>query len=158
MQKRKILFIGLLAIFAIVIIGSASAFDLGFLSGGSDDSAPQEVTIEGIDFNIPEGFKEDVNNSIDDVKATAGTLTYTMNGKTFENDDGDVIVILIADYGEYNVTDDVLKQVSDEKKTIKDYNGYIKKDGKFYIYSYEVDGDLVTITTADESLIEQVLV
>ena len=155
MQNRKILFIGLLAIFAIVIAGSVSAFDLGFLSG---DSGPEEITIEGINFTIPEGYKEDANNSFVNETASVGSLTYTMNGKTFENDDGDAIAILIADYGEYNVTDEVLQQVEKKKKTINGHDGYVKKDGIFTIFSYEEDGDLVTITASDEDIIDQVVV
>lgn len=155
MQKRSILFIGLLAIFAIVIAGSVSAFDLGFLSG---DSGPEEITIEGINFTIPEGYKEDANNSFVNETASVGSLTYTMNGKTFENDDGDAIAILIADYGEYNVTDEVLQQVADKPKTINGHDGYVKKDGIFTIFSYEEDGDLVTITASDEDIIDQVVV
>ena len=155
MQNRKILFIGLLAIFAIVIAGSVSAFDLGFLSGGS---GPEEITIEGINFTIPEGYKEDANNSFVNETASVGSLTYTMNGKTFENDDGDAIAILIADYGEYNVTDEVLQQVADKPKTINGHDGYVKKDGIFTIFSYEEDGDLVTITASDEDIIDQVVV
>ena len=155
MQNRKILFIGLLAIFAIVIAGSVSAFVLGFLSG---DSGPEEITIEGINFTIPEGYKEDANNSFVNETASVGSLTYTMNGKTFENDDGDAIAILIADYGEYNVTDEVLQQVADKPKTINGHDGYVKKDGIFTIFSYEEDGDLVTITASDEDIIDQVVV
>ena len=155
MQNRKILFIGLLAIFAIVIAGSVSAFDLGFLSG---DSGPEEITIEGINFTIPEGYKEDANNSFVNETASVGSLTYTMNGKTFENDDGDAIAILIADYGEYNGTDEVLQQVADKPKTINGHDGYVKKDGIFTIFSYEEDGDLVTITASDEDIIDQVVV
>ena len=155
MQKRKILFIGLLAIFAIVIAGSASAFDLGFLTG---DSGPETVTIEGIDFNIPEGYKEDENYSYVNETASSGSVKYVMNGKTFENDKGDAIAILIADYGKYNVTDDILKQVADEKKTINGHDGYVKVDGIFTIFSYIEDGDLVTVTASDESVIDQVVV
>ena len=155
MQKRNILFIGLLAIFAIVIVGSVSAFDLGFLTG---DSGPEQVTIEGINFTIPDGYKEDLNNSYDNVTQSASGLSYTMNGKTYANDEGDAIAILIADYGDYNVTDEILEQVSDEPKTINGHAGYIKKDGMFTIFSYEAKGDLVTVTASDETVIDQVIV
>ena len=158
MQNRKILFIGLLAIFAIVIAGSVSAFDLGSLLGDGSDSGPQEIAIEGINFTIPEGYTEDVNNSYENETASVGSLTYTMNGKTFENDDGDAIAILIADYGDYNVTDEILQQVADEPKTINGHDGYVKKDGIFTIFSYEEDGDLVTITASDKNIIDQVVV
>ncbi len=155
MQKRKILIIGLLAIFAIVIAGSVSAFDFGFLGG---DSGPETVNIEGINFTIPEGYKENTNYSYENETAKSGGVTYTMNGKTYENDDGDAIAILIANYGKYKVTDEILKQVADEKKTINDHKGFIKKDGVFTIFAYEENGDLVTITASDESVIDQVVV
>ena len=92
--------LGCLAILAIVIAGSASAFDLGFLG---DDSSPEEVTIEGINFTIPAGYEEDPNYAYVNETSTVNGLTYTMNGKTYQNDEGDAIAILIADYGKYKV-------------------------------------------------------
>lgn len=160
MQKRSILFIGLLAIFAIVIVGSASAFDLGSLLGDdSSDSEPQQITIEGINFTVPEGYTVDLNNSFDNQKASVGSLTYTINGKTLVNkNSADAVAIIIADYGDYNVTDDVLKQtVGNNKTTIAGQDGYVKVDNGFTVFSYEVNGDLVSISTSDESVIEEIL-
>ena len=51
MKFNRIAIIAILAILTVVLAGSVSAFDLGFLTGG--DSEPQEVTVGGIDFNIP---------------------------------------------------------------------------------------------------------
>ena len=49
----------LFAIFALLIVAAGitavSSFDLGDLMGSSE---PQNGTINGIDFNIPEGFSE----------------------------------------------------------------------------------------------------
>ena len=56
MKFNKIAIIAILAILTVVLAGSASAFDLGFLSGG--DSEPQDVPVGGIDFSIPAGFTE----------------------------------------------------------------------------------------------------
>ena len=68
MKKRSIYFIGVLALFAIVIVGSASAFDLNSLFGDSSASEPQQISIEGINFTIPEGYTEEVNGSMDNEK------------------------------------------------------------------------------------------
>ena len=152
------MFIGLLALFAIVIVGTASAFDLSSLLGGDSSGEAQEITIEGINFTIPEGYSSDPTSVFENVTTKTGSVSYTMNGQTFKNDAGDEIAILVADYGDLNVTDDILKQVSDSKKTIKDYNGYVKKDGKYTVFSYIEEGDLVTVTVSDESVLEKVLV
>ena len=158
MQKRSILFIGVLALFAIVIVGSASAFDLSSIFGGGSDDGAQQVTIEGINFTIPEGYSEQVNSSMDNEKLSTGTFTYTVNGKTFVNlKSKAALAILVADYGDYNVTEKILQQVADEKKTIAGQEGYVKVDGGFTIFSYEVNGDLVTISASNETVIEEVL-
>lgn len=157
MQKRKMVFIGLLAIFAIAIVGSASAFDLSsFLGDDSSDSESQEVSIRGINFTIPEGYNESENGSFENLTSTAGSLTYTMDGKTFENKK-DAVAIIVADYGDYNVTEDILQQIAVEKKTYASQEGYVKVDGNFTVFSYSVDGDLVTISASDESVIEEIL-
>ena len=158
MQKRSIYFIGVLALFAIVIVGSASAFDLNSLFGDSSASEPQQISIEGINFTIPEGYTEEVNGSMDNEKLSAGSLTYTVNGKSFVNlKTQDAAAIIVADYGDYNVTDQVLQQVADEKKTIAGQEGYVKVDGGFTVFSYEVNGDLVTISASNENVIEEFL-
>ena len=156
MQKRSILFIGFLAMLAIVVVGSASAFDLGSLLGDSSDDGPQTVTIEGINFTIPEGYKEADNSSFENETASVGSLTYTMNGKTYENG-SDAFAILIADYGDYNVTEDILQQIADEKATYGGQDGYVKVDNGFTVFSYIVDGDLVSISTSDDSVIDEIL-
>ena len=145
-------------IFAIVIVGSASAFDLNSLFGDSSASEPQQISIEGINFTIPEGYTEEVNGSMDNEKLSAGSLTYTVNGKSFVNlKTQDAAAIIVADYGDYNVTDQVLQQVADEKKTIAGQEGYVKVDGGFTVFSYEVNGDLVTISASNETVIEEFL-
>ena len=55
MKINRIAIIAVLAILTVVLAGSASAFDLGFLTG---DGAAQDVNIGGIDFTIPAGFTE----------------------------------------------------------------------------------------------------
>jgi hypothetical protein len=157
MQKRKILVIGLLAVFTILILGSASAFDLSSIFGDSSSNGPsQEITIEGINFNIPDGYAKNPKSFLDNVTTNTGTVSYTMNGQTFENDKGDAIAIIVTDYG-VNVTEEALKQAGDTKKTINGHEGYMKKDDGFTVFSYVEEGDLVTISLSDENLLEQII-
>ena len=155
MKERKILFIGMLAIFAIVIAGSASAFDLNFFG---NDSSPEEVTIEGLNFTIPDGYKEVKNGTLENEKVSMGSVTYVMNAKSYMNSDGDDFAILIADYGDYNVTDDVLKQIAPTEKTVNGHKGYVKTDDNYTIFVYEEEGDLVTISASDENIFDQIVV
>ena len=63
MKFNRIAIIAILAILTVVLAGSASAFDLGFLGGG--DSEAQQITVGGIDFNIPAGFTENEDYKMD---------------------------------------------------------------------------------------------
>ena len=154
----KILVIGLLAVFTILIVGSASAFDLSSLFGdSSSNGSSQEITIEGNNFSIPDDYAKNPKSFLDNVTTNTGTVSYTMNGQTFENDKGEAIAIVVTDYNGMNVTEQALKAAGDTKKTINGHDGYIKKDGEFSVFSYIENGDLVTISLSDENLLGQII-
>ena len=112
-MDKKIIFGLSLVIIAVIAIGSASAVDFGSILGGEEN---ETVTIDGIDFNIPDGFKEDPDEAIvNDTKEQSG-ITYVNNGKLYEKGTT-IVALLVADYGEYNVTDDIAKSVGGEVKT-----------------------------------------
>lgn len=173
MKLNRIAILAILAILTVVLAGSASAFDLGFLTG-SDDSEPLEVNVGGIDFNIPAGFTE--NEDYKMVNESTGTdgADYYMSAAGFEDDTKQkAIYIMVADYGQYNVTDEVLQYVADtmdgEAKTINGHSGYIAKqtndqadvlnmtDDSIYLYIYEENGDLVYIGATDQSYFADVI-
>ena len=78
-MNRKILFTLSLVILAIFAIGSVSALDFGFLSGDSE----QTVTIDGIDFKIPDGFTEDADEEVINESNVKSGITYLTNSKLF---------------------------------------------------------------------------
>ena len=142
--KRKILFTLLVVSLAIVAIGCASAalFD-----------NENNVTIDGIDFNVPDGYKEDTNyQTINEVKNKGG-VQYTVNGKVFEKG-SDIVSILVSDYGEYKLTDDIVKSVGGDEKTIGDVKGYASEDDGYYLFTYIKDDKLVVFSVTDEDSIE----
>ncbi|WP_298536536.1 hypothetical protein [uncultured Methanobrevibacter sp.] len=173
MKFNRIAIIAILAILTVVLAGSVSAFDLGFLSGG--DSEPQEITVGGIDFSIPAGFNENEEYKMVNEKSNTSGIDYYMSSAGFEDDSKQkAIYILVGDYDEYNVTDEIIEYVLDdmdyEKKTINDHNGYLVQESSssssslmaveepVYMFVYEQNGDLVFIGATDESYFSDVII
>lgn len=173
MKFNRIAIIAILAILTVVLAGSVSAFDLGFLSGG--DSEPQEINVGGIDFSIPAGFNENEEYKMVNEKSNTSTIDYYMSSAGFEDDTGEkAIYILVGDYDEYNVTDEIIEYVLDdmdyERKTINGHNGYLVEqttssssslmavEEPIYMFVYEQNGDLVFIGATDESYFGDVII
>ncbi|MBE6512995.1 MAG: hypothetical protein E7Z75_07655 [Methanobrevibacter olleyae] len=173
MKFNRIAILAILAILTVVLAGSASAFDLGFLSGGS--SEPQEVTVGGIDFLIPAGLNENEDYKMVDEKSNTSGVDYYISSAGFENDAGDkAVYILVGDYGEYNVTDSIIEYVLDdmdyEKKTINGHDGYLVQESSssgsslmaveepIYMFVYEENGDLVFLGATDESYFSDMII
>ena len=143
MKFNRIAIIAILAILTVVLAGSASAFDLGFLSGG--DSEPQEITVGGIDFTIPAGFNENEEYKMVNEKSNTSGIDYYMSSAGFED----------MDY---------------ERKTINGHNGYLVQqttssssslmavEMPVYMFVYEENGDLVFIGATDESYFNDVII
>lgn len=148
-MNKKIIFGASLVLIAIMAIGSACAFDLDSIFGGGGN---ETVTIDGIDFNIPEGFTEDVNESTDNETNEEGGITFITNGKLYEKD-GIYVALLVADYGEYKVTDDIAKAVGGDAVTINNVSGYLSTDGIYKVFNYAKNDKLVVISANDEDVI-----
>lgn len=173
MKFNRIAIIAILAILTVVLAGSVSAFDLGFLSGG--DSEPQEITVGGIDFSIPAGFDENEEYKMVNEKSNTSGIDYYMSSAGFEDDSKQkAIYILVGDYGEYNVTDEIIEYVLDdmdyEKKTINGHDGYLVQQSTssssslmaveepIYMFVYEENGDLVFLGATDDSYFSDVII
>lgn len=149
-MKNKTLILAIAIIFiSVFAIGSASALDL---------FANQEtVTIDGIDFKIPDGFSEDSSQELVNEPQSQGGIDYVVNGKTFNNGLSEV-AILVADYGDFKVNDDVLKALGGEKTTLNDVEGYQYESDGYYIFNYQKNDKLVVISSSDENIISDFLI
>ena len=158
MNKKIILGLSLVLI-AIMAIGSVSAFDLGSILGGDDEDVAENetVTIDGIDFNIPAGFTEDPQHATVNEQKEVSGITYVTNGKLYENNDT-IVALLVADYGEYKVTDEIAQSVGGDAKTINNVSGYLTTDGDYKVFNYAKDDKLVVISATDEDVIADFII
>lgn len=154
MNKKIILALTLIVIAASVT--AVSAFSLDDLAGGS--SEPEKITIDGIDFQVPDGFTEDHAYESVNETSSQGGIEYTFNQKLFENDKNESVSILVGDYGEYKVTDDVIQVIADEKKTISGIDGFTAEDSGIYIFAYAKNDKLVVLTSSEDDLFDQFLI
>jgi hypothetical protein len=153
MNKKIILGLSLVLV-AVIAMGSVSAFDLGSMLGGEEN---ETVTIDGIDFNIPDGFTEDPKEAtINETNEQSG-ITYITNGKVYEKG-STVVALLVADYGKYKVTDEIAQSVGGDAKTINNVSGYLSTDGIYKVFNYAKDDKLVVISTTDEDAIADFII
>ena len=141
-MKRKIIFA--LAVVAVVMAS------ISFVS------AAENVTVDGIDFNVPDGFSE--NKSLETVnnKSSVFTIEYISNGMVFENGTA-IAALLVSDYLNYDISDSILSFIAGDSKKIGNISGYMKEDNGYHVFSYEKNGKLVSISSTDENLIEDFL-
>ena len=154
-MNRKIIAIFALLILA-VSVSAVSAFGLSDLTGSSSDAGV--VTIDGIDFNIPDGFSEEKDLAIDgEVNKTEG-VQYTTWGKTYINDENKVISIGVATYDGVEVTDEMPQYIGGDKVTINGVDGYEYNVASYDGFTFAKDGKLIIISTNDGDLLQDVVV
>ena len=135
--------IPIVAIILIAVVGFT------MLGGG------KTVVLDGVEFNIPNGFKE--TNSIADY----GVSLPNAYAKGYENNAGDYVAVSVSKNGGYT-QQDITKAINSGKFTAKTINGY---NGGFQITSggygcgfIYLKGDKIAMVYAsDESLLSQLV-
>ena len=160
MDSKKIVLVTALAFLAIISIASVSAWDL---FGTSSEST---TTVGGYEFNIPDGYEKNESYECINETTTEGPATFYVNAEGFQKGDDEVIYIHVADYSvpgyETNLTTDHLKQSGlGDSKIINGIEGLIAKnefdDLNVTAFFYAKGGDLITVMSTDESLLEQII-
>ena len=142
-MNKKLLGI-LLVLIAVVAIGTVVA-------------ASETVEIEGFEFTVPDGFTEDPTYETVNVVKEQNGVTFTSNGKLYQNDDGDVVNVLVAEYDGVEVTDDVAAGLGGDAKTIAGIDGYVIPNGTLTSFEFPNDGNLVVLSTNNEDILEDFL-
>ena len=172
MRINKIAIMAILVIFAIVLAGSESAFDLSSLNPCADNGS-EDITVGGIGFYMPDGFTENEEYKMENESGSVNP-DVTMSAAGFEDSTKDnAIYILVANYGQSNnTTEKVVKlaQTMDGKaKTINGHQGYLGEQtndqaaamnmtqGTVYSFVYEDNGNLVSITATNETYFNEVI-
>lgn len=138
---KRILLLALLVLAAAVSLAPALAADT--------------VTIEGVSFHLPDGYTEDSAQQSVNISGSQDSLEYKMSGKVFVKGNN-AVSVMVEDFGDYNVSDDVISQVGDAK-TLKNVKGYMKEVGGAYAFTYLKDGKVVIISSTDENAIGEFL-
>ena len=142
MNKKIILTLSL----ALIAIVMASAV-----------SADENVTIDGITFNIPDGYIEDVDSEIVNQTESDEGVTYVSNAKSYDSENH-TMLLLVATYEGENATEDALADVDGDALKIKDIDGEFVDLGFLKIFCYIQDGKLVTLTTDSQDEIEKFII
>ncbi|WP_405296253.1 hypothetical protein [Methanobrevibacter sp.] len=152
-MNRKI-FTVLVLLIVVTSISAVSAFDLGDIFGLGDKN--ETVTIEGIDFNIPAGYKEDSKNTFNIIEGFIKD-GYDLDGKVYTKDNTDV-GLFVYNYSSLNLEDnEVLSDFANET-TINDVGGFIEFDDNDYVFVYTKDKCIVMIASNDKNVIGDFLI
>lgn len=143
MVSRKILILTMIAVLAI---------------GISSVCAAQSVEIDGVKFNIPDGYKEETSLATDGVTDANGFKMY--NHTYFDSSNKMIHISVFHGKDTDKLSLDDLKEPTDVKKTIKGYDGLLDhdKDAGLYFFTYIKNGKVSIVTVEDESLLEKVIV
>ena len=155
---KKILIIGL---FLIAVVST-----MAVLSAETSANDNTNVTIEGITFQIPDGYtafeKETDSSEATDIEDIDGTAIDTEVSSEYQNAAGDELQIQVGSLKSGKI--DSINPPSFEKKTINGKDGYLFKevddDGEEkdqYKFEYLEEGKIVKITAVSEDIISQVI-
>jgi hypothetical protein len=153
-MNKKIL--ALLSFFIVIAgMSAASAIDFNEISDLIMGTPDNNVNVSGIDFNIPDGFKELDNESFENDNPL---VDYNTSSKTFMNNSGDVIILSVSFSSDIPVDDNFAKEASlgGNKTTINGVEGYESTDPNFYDFTFAKDEKLVIISASDKELINDI--
>ncbi len=156
-MNKKIL--ALLVLVVIASMSTAFAFDLNDITNALSGNAKDDtVTISGIHFKIPDGFKEVANESVENKPSENPYLNYTTSSKAFANDKNDEIIIGVSNSSiKANDSFAEAASIGGNKTTINGVNGYTFSDHGFEGFTYAKDGQLVIIVATNKQLINNIV-
>lgn len=139
--KKIIILVGI--IFALIVVG--------FMFISSSSTA---VTINGVDFNIPAGYKE-----ISDEQLYNESEFGKMEGKGYKNDQNKTIIIMVMEFDGMN------NLLWTNELPFDGYDNINGKEGKYstsflssYTFVYLEDGKSVMISAEDKEMVSEVMV
>ena len=150
MDMKKVLVLGL---FLVVAVSAVAAI-----------SATEELTLDGIQFKIPDGYnvveKSTDTSDSNDKEDIDGTPVDTEVNAEYKNAAGDKLEFKVGTKNNRKI--DSINPANAQKKQIAGKDGFLIKevdDGKDkYNFEYLQDGKLVKITAVSEDIISQVIV
>lgn len=165
---KKILLILTIFLAVCLTLGAVSAFDMNFdfssesssesnSDGGQVDYKDGKLNIQGLDFNIPDGYKE--NSTIKEVGADADEnfkgLLVSADG--FDKESDQIIVKVIFDNDNDMDNSSYTPPEGSATKEIAGHDGYLVDADGDVVFNYFDDGKLVEVIAPDESVLTSVI-
>ena len=161
-MNKKIVLVLMVLLAACVTISAVSAegFNFSFSSSESSNSDGDSIkfdngklVIQGIEFAIPDGYKE-----VDNAKVLAGNDSsfpgFKLSSDTFaKGNDKIIIKVLYSDTTEGNYT----PNSNATEKTINNQAGWLTQDNGKSIFTYIKDKKVVAIIAPDENTIASII-
>ena len=161
MKLKHFLIIGLaIAIIAVGPLSAADDDDVSILSALDITPVNEDtnVTIDGIDFNIPKGYGEQKDIAKDDDKYNLGSEEITLSNHQYINEDGDLLNLQVVFIKDKNYTMDSLTPDDGAvKKTINGKDGFYSEQDGIAMFMYAQDGKSVQVT-GKEDVVSKVIV
>ncbi|MBO7714067.1 MAG: hypothetical protein J6S85_10885 [Methanobrevibacter sp.] len=169
-MNKKLFALLILAILAIVSVGGAYAFDLGSIF---DDG--NSVTVDGVKFNVPDGFEEVISNSTTKYNKTVDDIPYFSEIKNYA-DGNDTISLTVSKNPTHKATDDTARRFGGDSETINGVAGYLDYHPKsvtkfrsgnyiytftiypYYTFAYAKDDKLVVVSASEKEYLSDIIV
>lgn len=164
-MNKKLFALLIVAILAIVSIGAVNAFDLGSLLGGGNT-----VTVDGVNFNVPDGFEEVVRNTTTKYNKTVDNIAYFSEIKNYKRDN-DTLSLSVSKNPTHKATDDTARHYGGNSETINGVAGYLEYHPQnvtrfvsgnyiytittypYYTFAYAKDDKLVVVSASEKEFI-----
>ncbi|MEE0024467.1 hypothetical protein [Methanobrevibacter sp.] len=162
-MNKKIFMVGVLLLAVCITISAVSAdegFNFSFSSSDSSNSDGDSIkfdngklVIQGIEFAIPDGYKE-----VDNEKVLGGNESslpgFKVSSDTFSKGNDKIIVkVIYSSTKESNYTPDN----NTTEKTISNQTGWFAQDNGVATFTYIKDKKIVKILAPDENTIASII-
>lgn len=148
MNVKYFLIIGLVVGMMALAPLSAADEDYGILDAMdiTPFDADTNVTIDGIDFNVPKGYGEQKDITKDNDSYDLGFGEVTLSNYQYINEDGDMLNIQVMSVKDKNFTADLITPEDGEvKKTINGREGFYSENDGVVMFRYAQDGKSILV-------------
>lgn len=161
MNIKNFLVMGLvIAIMTLAPLSAADDDDIGMLDALdiTPFDADTNVTIDGINFNVPKGYGEQKDIAKDDDTYSLGNSEVTLSNHQYLSEDGKLLSLQVIFTSDKNFTADKLPSEDGMvKKTINGKEGMYSESDGVAMFVYTQDGKYIQVA-ADKDVISNVIV
>lgn len=163
---KKIMLIGVLLLTVCISLSAVSAFEWSFSSsssestntdGGSISLDDNVLKIQGFEYTIPEGYKENKQAQALAEQADQDTFPgFKISSETLVKGNDSIIIKVV--FGDEEMDDDSYTPAEEAvSKEIADTEGYLREYDDGVSFDYIEDGKLVEIFAPDEETLSSLL-